>query len=261
MILQELKLVVDSRNILFSLIKKNLFGKYKNSVAGFAWHFIMPLIMLVVYYIVFTEIRTSVIPDFWVYLTSALFPFFFMITNLTAGSGTIVVNSGMIKKMYMPRELFVIAQVISSLIIMLIGYSIVLFSILLSGYDLNWLSLLYLIPLILFMTVFVVGYVLFFSSITVYVRDVQHILTSLNMVFFVMTPMYFLPDAISGVLSSLIWFNPFTYYVEAYHAIVYFGQFPDLLLSCMCIVILPVLSLVIGSITFYRLEGGFAERM
>ena len=257
---QDSKEIFESRSILVSLIRKNLFGRYKNSLLGFSWHFIMPLIMLVVYYVVFTEIRRSAIPNFWVYITSALFPFFFMISNLTSGSGTIVSSASMIKKMYIPRELFVIAQVLSSLIVMLIGYSIVVLAIAISGYPLNYAMLCLLVPLIISMTLFVTGYVLFFSSLTVYIRDVQYFLTSLNMVFFVMTPMYFMPEQIAGILGEVIWINPFTYYVMGYHSIVYFGQSPELNVIVMC-VLLPVLSLIVGIYTFHKLKGGFAERL
>ena len=189
LIIGGVKDIIDSRNILKSLVVRNLVGRYKNSLLGFAWDFVTPAIMMFVYYVVFTQIRSSDIPDFWIFVSSALFPFNFMISNLTVGSGCIVSNASMIKKIYFPREIIVLSQVISSLVILIIGYAIVFFAIVVSGHNLDWVVLFF--PIVLFlMFMFTVGFTLLFSSITVYIRDVQYLLSSLSMVFFFMTPMY-----------------------------------------------------------------------
>ena len=252
--------IYNSRSILRSLISKELFGHYRNSILGFGWHFVMPMILMVIYYVVFSAIRQDSMPDFWVFIASALFPFNFMMTNLTGGAGTIVTGSGMVKKMYFPREIIVLAKIISSFIIMLMGYGLILGIVAATGYPLN-LSTLLLLPIVLaLMCVFVTGYCLFFSSITVYIRDVQYVLSSISIAFFFCTPMYFPTDGVSGLFGKIIWLNPFTYYVEAYHQILYYGTMPELKIMIMC-AILPIISLVIGYAVFNRLKRGFAERL
>ena len=106
----EIKEIYDSRNIIRSLVGKNLFGYYKNSALGFVWHFVMPTVMMIVYYVVFTEIRTVPIPNFWIFMASALFPFTFMLSNLSGGAGSVVANAAMIKKMYFPKEILVFSN-------------------------------------------------------------------------------------------------------------------------------------------------------
>ncbi len=256
----DIREVYASRNILRSLISKELFGRYRNSALGFAWHFVTPLVMLAMYYIVFTEIRSSPIPDFWVYLASGIFPFTFMTSNLSGGAGSITSNAGMVKKMYFPREILVLAHVISSFIIMILGYVAVLLIITVSGHSLNPVPLALLPAILLLMIAFTTGYVFLFSSLNVYVRDVQYILGSITMIFFFMTPMYFLSGEVSGMLGKLIWINPFTYYVEAVHSIVYFGEIPGTRVLLMC-VILPIISLLLGLTVFRKLRRGFAERL
>ena len=252
--------IYESRNILRSLIAKDLFGNYRNSVLGFGWHFVMPLILMTIYYVIFTAIRSNSIPDFWIYIASALFPFNFMMTNLTSGAGTIVHSSGMIKKMYFPREIIVLAKIISSFIIMLMGYVLIISIIALSGHPLNPALLLLLPIVLLLMSLFVTGYSLLFSSITVYLRDVQYILSSISIAFFFGTPMYFTLDSITGLFSQLIWLNPFTYYVEAYHQIIYYGVIPEVKILVVCS-LLPLFSIMIGYFVFSRLKRGFAERL
>ena len=205
-----LREIYESRNILHSLIIKNLFGRYRNTYFGFAWHFFTPAIMMLVYFFAFTQLRTAQLDNFWIYLGSGLFPFTFMVTNLTGGSGTIVSNSGMIKKMYFPREILVLSQVISTFIIMLLGYVIIVIAMVITGFELS-ITILLLPIIFLLMFLFVYGYTLLFSSIAVYSRDLQYFLSSISIVFIFMTPMYFTVDSVAGPLSTLIWFNPFTY--------------------------------------------------
>lgn len=256
----ELREIHQSRTILRSLITKNLFGRYRNSFLGFGWHFAMPIVMILVYYVAFTEIRTSSIPDFWIFIASGIFPFSFMMSNLTGGAGIIVSNSGMVKKMYFPREILVFAHVISNFIVMAIGYCVILVAMVVSGHSFDLTALAVLPILLVLMAIFSTGYALFFSSITVYVRDIQYILTSISMVFYFLTPMYFLAKEATGVLSTVIWFNPFTYFIESFHSIVYSATFPDIGLLFMCTIIAFV-SLVIGYAVFGRLKKGFAERL
>ena len=250
----------SSRSILKSLIIKDLFGDYRNSFLGFGWHFVMPIVMMIVFYLAFTEGSKSSMPDFWIYICSAIFPFNFMLSMLTSGSGTIVNNSEMIKKMYFPREIIIIAKVISSFIIMILGYTAILCIIAAYGHTLVIKPLLLLPLIMILMAVFSLGFTLLFSSLTVYVRDIQHLLNSISVVFFFITPMYFVADQLTGIFKDVIRLNPFTYFIEACHSIIYFGEIPDsdILLACC---LLPIISIIVGFAVFNHLKRGFAERL
>lgn len=249
-----------ARNILKSLVIKDLFGRYKNTAIGFGWHFVMPLIMMSVYYIAFSEMRSTNIPNFWIYLSSGVFPFNFMMTNLIGNSSVIVSNSSMIKKMYFPREIIVMSHVLSSFVVLLIGYFFVILITVITGHVLAPHVVLYLPLIMVLIFFFVLGYTLFFSSIVVYIRDVQHILSALSMVLFFMTPMYFVSSEATGLLKTVIWLNPLTYFVEFYHQIIYYGENPDIMLMIMCLV-LTITMLLLGTVVFAKLKKGFAERL
>lgn len=258
-LIQDLREIYDSRSTLRALVLKELFGRYKNSALGFAWHFAIPLIMMCVYYVVFNTIRPNHIPEFWVFLSSGLFAFTFMVGNLNRGPAAITSNAGLVKKMYFPRSILVLAEVVSSFIIMLIGYGIVFAGILIIGFDIG--ASIVALPLVfLSMVIFVVGYVLLLSSITVYIRDLHYLINSLSMVLFFITPMYFSMDDISGVLTYIVAINPFSYYVEAYHQIIYYGVFPDTTIILVCTVV-PIVMFIVGLLVFRKLRRGFAERL
>ena len=260
MISDKIREIYDSKSILRSLVSKSLFGHYRNSILGFGWHFVLPLILMTVYYIVFTEIRASPMQDFWAFIACGIFPFNFMMTNLTGGASAIVSNAGIIKKMYFPREIIVLANVISSFIVMIIGYGLILTLMAIFGITLNPIVLLLLPIYFMLMAIFVIGYTLLFSSLTVYIRDIQFFLSSISTIFFFLTPMYFSSTDISGMMGNIIWVNPFTYFIEAFHKIVYYGTIPEIDLLAMCI-ILSMTSLTIGIVVFHKLKRGFAERL
>ncbi len=248
-----------SKNILKSLVIKNLVGNYKNSALGFMWHFVTPIMMLIVYFIAFTQVRTNPIPDFWIYIATAVFPFTFMTSNLTGGIGCIVSNSQLIKKMYFPREILVLSQIISSSIVMAIGVIIVIVTAIMSGYPITLTWLMLPIALIL-VIIFAMGYVFLLSALTVYSRDVQYFFNSITMLFFFITPMYFTPNSINGIFSFVVYINPFTYYVEFFHQITYYNCLPDLMYLFTCI-FASALSLITGLFIFRKLKRGFVERL
>lgn len=259
-IVDELSNIYNHRNVLKSLVVKHLFGVYKNSFLGFAWHFVMPVIMLFVYYIAFSALNKNSIDYFWIYLGVGIFPFTFMIGNLTTGTGCITSNGDLINKIYFPREILVLAQVISSFIIMCMGLSVVLVLMLIVGFSINLAVMPMIVVIIVLMFIFVLGYVLLFSSLNVYARDVQFFLNSVNMIFFFLTPMYFTVESTSGMLSTVIWINPYTYYIEGFHDIIYRGVLPS---STVCIgaLVYSSVAIIIGLIVFKKLKKGFAERM
>lgn len=260
-IISDLKEIIDNRNILRSLVVKNLYGKYKNSFLGFAWNFITPIILMVMYYIIFTEIRdSSAIEHKWIFISTAIFLFHFLTHCITGGTGAFTGNVGMIKKMYFPREILVLANAISSMIVCLIGYSIVLIALLLSAYPINIISLLVLLPLLVLAFIFGTGCIFLLSSIAVYVRDIQYALGSLGIALFVMTPMRYMASDATGILKTLIWYNPLTYFIEAVHDILYFGQVPSTYYLIMCL-LLSIVVLIIGYFTFRKLKHGFVKRL
>lgn len=224
------------------------------------WHFVTPLVLIAIYYVVFTGIRTNPVHDFWVYLCVGIFPFTFLNTNLTSGCTCITNNASLVNKMYFPREILVLAQVVSSFIVMLSAYAVTLVLILVSGYPLEPVSVL-MVPLAFLLSfVFATGVVMLFSSVSVYCRDVQHLLSSLGIAFFFATPNYFLLSETSGLLNQLIWINPFTYYVEMFHDLLYFGRVPETGMLYMTVLITAI-TFVFGTAVFRRLKDGFAERL
>jgi ABC-type polysaccharide/polyol phosphate export permease len=248
------------RYMFYSLVRKSLFGKYKNSALGFLWNFITPAISILIFYIVFESFMGRDIPHFWVYLCIGMFPFAFMSNNLIGGASNITSNGGMIKKMYFPREILPLSQVAYTLIVFLIAYSIVAILMLITGFPLSSKGLPALPLIILTMFAFSFGTILLTSAISVYSRDFEYLITALARILFWVTPIFYTTDSLTGVLSTIVWLNPLTYYVEGLRDIIYTGIMPETELLIMCTIISAVM-LAIGAYVFERLKDGFAERI
>jgi len=253
-----LKEVYGYRHLLYSMVARNLKGRYKSSYLGFLWHFITPATLIIIFYIVFSSIRTSPIEDFWAYLCIGMFPFTFFQTNLGTGSNCVVSNAGMINKMYFPREILVFSQIISTFVTFIIAYAAIIILMLLAGISISLSAVLFLPLVIVLSVMFATGYVLLFSSLTVFVRDVRHFIDATARILFFMTPIFYLVSEITGVLEKIIWYNPFTWFIESYHDILYFGAVPETFQLVVCAT-LAIVVFIVGLMVFNKLKGKFAE--
>lgn len=136
------KEIYQYRQMIFSLVKKDLRGRYKGSVLGFLWTFINPLMQLVVYTFVFTYIMKAGIEKYYLYLFVALIPWIFFSSAITGGSSSIVAQKDLIKKIYFPREVIPISYVTSCFVNMLLCFLIIFPVMVISGISLNPLALL-----------------------------------------------------------------------------------------------------------------------
>ena len=246
--------------MLFALVKKNLKGKYNNSLLGFMWHFITPAVSVVLFYIVFGTLNLSPLPNYWAYLCVGMFAFTFLNTNIISGASCITSNNGMIKKMYFPREILVFSQILLSLIVFLISYAIVIALILLSGIGFG-IEALWLIPLNIFlMLTFATGFTMLISSISVYVRDLEFLIVAFARILFWVTPIFYTIDNATGILGKIVWCNPITYYVVIMQDVLYYDVIPKTSVLLGAGIISFAVALV-GWIVFTKLKKGFAERI
>ena len=99
-----------------NFLSRDLSSRYKGSLLGVAWSLMNPLVMMVIYTIVFSVIFTSNQPDFAILLLAAYLPFFFFQTAVSLGVPTLVANAGLINKVYFPRELLPLSMTAASFV-------------------------------------------------------------------------------------------------------------------------------------------------
>ena len=253
-----IKSLYQYRELLKSNIKKEIRGKYKGSFLGVLWSFVNPLLMTLVYAIVFPFILRSG-PDHYVtYIVIGILPWNFFTTVISQGTFTILGNAGIIKKVYFPREILPISVATSGLINFMISLPIIFIFLLFSGIGITW-YVVFLPLVVLVQYILSLGIIFITGSINVYVRDAEYIINFIIQMLFYATPILYSSD-LFGDKAKLLLINPMTTIINSYRDILYNGTMPNL--KALFIVFLAsLLLLFIGILIFKKLEKGFAEEV
>lgn len=251
--------------LLFQLVQRNLFSRYKGSLLGLFWSFVQPLMMLCVYTFVFSVVfkaRWGVDAGdskgaFAVIMFSGITVFNIFAESVTTSCGVIVSNPNYVKKVVFPLEILPLAQVLSSFLL-----SIVWFLLLFLGtvFILGKLSFtLLLLPLVLLPLFFLtLGISFFVASLGVYIRDTSYAIQVILQILFFMTPIFYPIEAIPEKYRLLLQLNPLTVLIEEVRKVFLFGQLPNwTFLGVTLLVSLVVLQL--GFVWFRRTRKGFAD--
>ncbi len=258
--MQKIKELYQYREMIFSLVRRDLRGRYKASLLGFLWTFINPLCQILVYSFVFSMIMRTGIEQFYVYLISGMIPWIFFSSAVSGGTMCIKNQSEMVKKIYFPREVLPISFVTSAFINMLFCFIMIFLVVGVSGRGFSPVALLFL-PLVMIVEyVMALGFTMIVSGLTVYFRDMEHIVSVIMMAWIYLTPIMYTVEMVPERLRGVYLINPMTPVVQAYQQILYYKQIPEMgtlgLAALFALVIL-----VIGVIAFKKLERNFAEEM
>ena len=231
--MQHFKELYEYREMIISLVRKDLRGIYKGSVLGFLWTFINPLLQLIVYTIVFSIIMNTSYEQYYLFLFVALVPWMFFSSSVTDGAASILKEKDMVKKIYFPREVLPISTVTSGFVNMILTFIVVFVVVIISGRGLNPLALLCLPVVMIVEYILCLGIALIVSSLTVYLRDLQYILGIFVMALQYLTPVMYGVDMVERSsagkwLVMMFNLNPMTPIIKIYRQIIYYGEVPEL---------------------------------
>jgi ABC-2 type transport system permease protein len=250
--------IYSYRTMIASLVRKDLRGRYKGSVLGFLWTFINPLLQLLVYSLVFSQIMRMGIDKFYLFLFVALVPWIFFASCVTAGAGVIHSEKNLVAKIHFPREVLPIYFTTSCFVNMLYCFIVVIAVVIFAGVPFNLLAVLCLPVIMGVQYIMALGMCFLVSAITVYFRDLQHILGVLVMAWQFLTPVIYPLEMVPDELMPIFMLNPMTPVVVAYRDILYFGQVPELF-TLLHALGFGIVVLIGGVFVFGRLKRRFAE--
>lgn len=255
-----LKELWDYREMVFNLVKRDLRGRYKGSVLGFFWMFLNPLLQLAVYNIVFSTIMRMGIEKFYLFMFVAFVPWLFFSTCLSAGTSVVFAQQDMVKKIYFPREVLPLAFTLSQFVNMLLSFLVIFVAVACSGVTINPEALLCLVPVMLIEFVLALGTTYIVSALTVYLRDLEHIMGILSMAWMYLTPVIYPMEMVPEAYRRLLHLNPMTSVTTAYRDILYYGQVPRMETLVQAAVMGGVV-LAAGQMLFGRLSRHFVEEL
>jgi lipopolysaccharide transport system permease protein len=243
-----------------NLVLKDLKLKYRDSTLGFIWSLANPLLLLLVYSFVFTRLLRSDIPNFGFFLLVGILPWNFFAQSLTMSTGAVIDNANLIKKVWLPIEVFPITTVLFNLaqfllaLFVLLPAAVVYFK---SSLTWSWLAF---VPVVSLQVIFTLGLCFFFSTATVFYRDVKHFTEVLLLLLFWLTPVVYDLRAVPEPIRYVILINPFSFFVTAYQDILYLGVFPSIG-GILAMLLLSFFSLGLGYLFFVTCKARFAEEI
>ena len=202
-----IKELYDYRQLLKSNVRKEIRGKYKGSFLGVLWSFVNPLLTTLVYAIVFPFILKNAQEHYTTFIVIAILPWSFFTTVISQGTNCVLVNGGILKKVYFPREVLPISIAVSGLINFLISCLIIAIFLIFSGIGSSW-HLVFLPIVILIQFILTLGIILLTSSIDVYVRDLEYIITFFISMLFYATPVLYSIDMFPSKIQKILHINP-----------------------------------------------------
>lgn len=251
--------IYQYRELLKTNVKKEIRGRYKNSILGVMWSFLNPLLQLAVYSIIFGALLAGGDKTYPIYICVALIPWTYFTTAITQASFTIIGNGDIIKKVYFPREILPISVVTSGAVNFIISTIIILAFVIFSGMGLSWYILLY--PFVLLVQyILLLGIAFIVSSITVYFRDLEHIIGIILLAAFYGTPIVYKLEQLPANLQIIMQLNPMTHIINGYRDIFYYQQMPNIKILGILLAISVVIT-IIGYFIFKKLQKGFAEQL
>lgn len=254
-----------NRNLIFLSTEREVVGRYRGSFLGMFWSLFNPLLMLVVYTFVFSDIfkvrwsnnDNSSKLEFSLLLFAGLIVFNAFAECINRAPGLILSNINFVKKIIFPLEILPFIVLFSSfyhslvsLIVWLFAYSIFI--------DLPHLTVIYLPMIFLPLSLFILGLSWGLASLGVYLRDVSQIIAVITTLLMFLTPIFYPVTALPDEYRYLIFLNPLTPLVEAVRDILFWGRPPsfiDLGFSFIQNVIIAWL----GFIWFQKTRKGFSD--
>ncbi|MFC8681045.1 ABC transporter permease [Microbacterium ureisolvens] len=272
-ITRSIKDVTDQREMLGLLVKRDLKSKYKDSALGFLWSLARPLVQLLIYFIVLGQFLGAArgIPDFAVYIFTGLTAMGLFTEIAVGGTGSILANAGLVKKVYVPREVFPLASVGSALFNFAIQLVVLLAATIASGHPPLHAGILYAIPALLIIVIYGLAFALFFGALNVYLRDMQYLVEVFTMLLFWASPVVYSWQMVTELVQNPVVIdiytnNPLTLAILGFQEAFWLAGAdmaqPDNLLARMLIAIAVGLVLLLGSHrVFLRLQGNFAQEL
>jgi lipopolysaccharide transport system permease protein len=260
-LLTQLREVYQYRAAVQNLVARDLKVRYSSSVLGIIWSLFSPLMMTLVYSVVFTYLVPSGIDKFPVFILAGLLPWTFFSSSIAGCTNIIAGNGHLINRVYFPREVLPVANLMANTVnflialLLLFGF-IAVFQVRLSG-SLIWLPVIILIQL-----AFSLGLGLFLAAVNVYLRDTQQIVDVSLLAWFFLTPIIYDIDKLTSptLRLAVMILNPLAGLIVAYRHVLYTGDMPDLALLAVTAAE-SIIVLVIGALVFKRLSPAFAEEV
>ena len=243
------------RFLIRQLVARDFRTKYKRSILGMFWSFLNPLLMMLVQYFVFSTIFKSDVPNFAAYLIIGTVMFNFFNEACGMALGSIVGNASLITKVYMPKYIYPLTRVMSSMVNLVISLIPLLIVCVITGVEFHRSALLAFFFLIC-LTVFSLGLGLLLSAAMVFFRDTQFLWGVLSMMWMYATPIFYPETILPEEFKFILQVNPLYHFLKNTRLCILSGISPEPVVYVQCL-LLALGALLIGALVFRKAQDRF----
>lgn len=237
------------------LVSRDFKTKYKRSALGMAWSFLNPLLTMSVQYVVFSTLFKSDIPNYPVYLLSGIVFFNFFNEAVSMGMTSITGNASLIKKVYMPKYIYPVSRILSSMVNFALAIIPLLLVMVITGTAFTP-ALLLLIFDMLCLLGFVTGMSLLLTTSMTFFQDTQFLWGVISMMWMYMTPLFYPESIIPAQFLTFYHMNPMYQYITFARICIIDGLSPEPMAYLWCI-ISSLVVLGLGILAFKRHQDKF----
>ena len=254
------------RELFRNLFRRELRVKYRGSFLGVAWSLVNPLVLVGVYTLVFSVLwRAFSIPHYPLFVLSGLLVWIFFQSTLLSASGSLLEHANLVKQVRFPRQLLPLAVVGTNLVTVGVMLAVVLplnLALVPATRSTFWAALLFMLPVVALVS----GLAIVVASATVVFRDIEHLLATVLLPWFFLTPIFYTFDQLPRiqdhpVLADLLHYgNVITPPLLAVRDPLFFGRMPaagDAVYS----IVAALVALVVGGVVFRRVDDQLAAAL
>lgn len=223
-----IKTLFKYKDLIKELVSRDLKLKYRRSFLGYVWSVLNPLLTMMVYTVVFSHLLSKKIVNYPVYLLTGRMMYDFLRNSTQSAMKSVVGNSSLLRKVYVPKYIFTLSKVTSCMVDMVLSLGALAIVMIVTRSTFYWHIL--LIPyVILQIYIFCCGLGFFLAQLNVFFRDIQYIYHAVMLAWLYFTPIiYELNESFPQWFHTAVKvFNPLYYYVAQFRSLVYSGQLPE----------------------------------
>jgi len=262
MLINFIKGIFFYRSIIMTMAIREIQTRYAGTLAGFVWSIVNPLMMILVFWFVFSvgfKVKPMGNVPFIVVFLCGLIPWTMFNETLLANTNSVTGNVHLVKKMVFPTEILPMVNLVASLISHGIMLAILIVVLLFSKIPFSIYNLQFLYYLVA-LSVFILGLGWFFSAINVFYRDVGQIMAVVLNMWFWITPIVWLIEIIPPDYQYIIKLNPIYYIVEGYRSsFIYHVPFWHNFQLGVYFWGITLVSFIVGGVVFRKLKPEFAD--
>lgn len=241
--------------LLSELVARDVKIKYRRSVLGVLWTLLNPLCMMIILSVVFSNIFKFDIEHFPLYVLSGQVIFNFFNDATTSSMTAIINNAALLKKIYVPKYLFVLARIFSSFINLMASFTALLLVMVAVRAELHWTLFLAWFPLLL-VVIFSLGVGMLLAALTVRFRDIMHLYSVFTTGLMYLTPVIYPMSMLPSRIRVIVLMNPLTNYLEMFRDLAFYNTLPSLGAAALGI-LEGAAVVVLGIYVFYKNQDEF----